>query len=108
TVATWHMARVARGTVARGTSLDHNIDRGRRNAADTEILGRIHLDAKIVPAGSEPGKVHERIDRAGTQVRHGFFTASDGHARERWLELRAQARAQVPPPDRHTGKLPFD
>ena len=38
---------------------------------ETEVLGWVDLNAKIVPAGSEAGKVHERLDGIGAEPGEG-------------------------------------
>src|SRR5688500_12875245 len=44
---------------------DGDVHGCRRNGLDAELLRWVDLDAKIVLAGSEAGKVHERVDRVG-------------------------------------------
>jgi hypothetical protein len=48
--------------------LDRHVDDGGIDVADAEGLRRVHLDAKIVPARAETGKVHERVNRARTEI----------------------------------------
>jgi hypothetical protein len=47
---------------------DRHVDDGGIDVADAEGLRRVHLDAKIVPARAETGKVHERVNRARTEI----------------------------------------
>ena len=42
--------------------LDRHVDDGGIDGADAEGLRRVHLDAKIVSAGTQTVKVHERVD----------------------------------------------
>ena len=89
-------------------SLDGYVDHGWIDGADPEALGLVDLDAEIVPAGTEPGKVHERVDftrphRPGERPR-----PAHGDLRQHRRQLRAQARGQVALPHGHAGQLALD
>jgi hypothetical protein len=43
-------------------SLDGYVDHSWIDGADPEALGLVDLDVEIVPARTEPGKVHEGVD----------------------------------------------
>src|SRR5207248_6478439 len=53
--------------------LDRHRNDGRVNRHDPEGLRRIHLNPKIVPARTEPGKVHEGLDTVASERRKGIL-----------------------------------
>jgi hypothetical protein len=62
-------------------SSNRHFDHRRHDLADANCFGRFGLDPKIVPAGSEAGKVHERLERVGLELPHGLALPADTYAR---------------------------
>src|SRR6185436_14661194 len=85
--------------------LDRHIDDGGLDRADAEGLRWVHLDTKIVSAGTETVKVDKGIDRSSTKTGQRFPPSASGDTREDWLDRGRQTRLQVAPTDRHASKL---
>src|SRR6187402_776069 len=100
----WINARLAPDTVGPEKS-SHLFDRhrydGRVNRPHAEALGGVYLNSKIVPARTEPGKVHERLDAIVAQGREWILCAVHRHMDELWRYLRPQPGPKIPPPHRN-------
>src|SRR5437764_2762679 len=62
--------------------LDCDQNDGRIDGDDTEACCRIHLNPKIVPAGSQTGKVHECLDAVAAQPGEHRGCAAKRHVDE--------------------------
>src|ERR687896_757716 len=78
------------------------------NPVDPEVLRRVELDPKIVPAGSKTGKIDKRVNRLGAYAGEGLTTAAHangyGIRNNTWY---AQSSTKIPRPHEHTFQLPF-